>query len=69
MRIAKPGLGWNVIVELDRPYRTWNGGGRPARSHLDPDGLEVVEGPAAAASEITVRFGTEPAHPADPHLA
>ncbi|HEX3263420.1 MAG TPA: SRPBCC family protein [Solirubrobacterales bacterium] len=67
MRIAKPGL-WmeTLIVELDRPYRIMERGkgGRLDRISI-LTAWEVVEGPAAAASEITVRFGTEPAHPAD----
>ena len=55
MAVAKAHL-WmeTLIVELDRPYRI------PILT-----AWEVVEGPAAATSEITVRFGTEPAHPVD----
>src|SRR6187402_2735971 len=60
MRIAKPGL-WmeTLIVELDRPYRIMERGkgGRLDRISI-LTAWEVVEGPAAAASEITVRFGT-----------
>jgi hypothetical protein len=67
MRIAKARL-WmeTLIVELDPPYRVMERGkgGRLDRIPI-LTAWEVVEGPAAATSEITVRFATEPAHPVD----
>ena len=67
MRIAKPHL-WmeTVIVEADRPYRIAERGkgGRLDRIPIF-SAWEVVEGPGSATSVVTVRFGTEPAHPLD----
>ena len=67
MRISKARL-WmeTLIVELDPPYRIMERGkgGRLDRIPI-LTAWEVVEGPAAATSEVTVRFGTEPTHPAD----
>ena len=67
MRIEKPGL-WmeTVIVELSRPYRILEEGkgGRLDRIPI-LTAWEIVEGPSAATSEVTVRFGTEPTHPQD----
>jgi Polyketide cyclase / dehydrase and lipid transport len=67
MRILKPGL-WmeTVIVEEDRPYRILEQGkgGRLDRIPI-LTAWEVVEGPGAATSEVTLRFGTEPTHPVD----
>src|SRR5215208_7917380 len=64
MRIAKAAL-WmeTLIAERDRPYRIMERGkgGRLDRIPI-LTAWEVVEGPAAAQSEITVRFGNEPAH-------
>lgn len=65
MQVAKPRL-WmeTVIVEADRPYRIMERGkgGRLDRIPI-LTGWEVVEGPASETSVVTVRFGTEPAHP------
>jgi uncharacterized protein YndB with AHSA1/START domain len=67
MRIPKAGL-WmeTVIVETERPYRIveQGKGGRLDRIPIRT-AWELVEGPGAATSEITVRFGTEPPHPVD----
>lgn len=67
MRIAKARL-WmeTVIVETDRPYRIAESGkgGRLDRIPI-VTAWEVVEGPGPATSVVTVRFGTEPAHPVD----
>jgi hypothetical protein len=67
MRIHKPGL-WmeTVIVEASRPFRIMEQGkgGRLDRIPI-LTGWEIVEGPGAATSEVTVRFGTEPTHPVD----
>jgi uncharacterized protein YndB with AHSA1/START domain len=67
MRIARGGL-WmeTVIVEADRPYRVLEQGkgGRLDRIPI-LTAWEVVEGPGAAGSEVTLRFGTEPTHPID----
>ena len=67
LQIAKPHL-WmeTVIVETDRPYRIAERGkgGRLDRMPI-LTAWEIVEGPASATSVVTVRFGTEPAHPVD----
>jgi len=67
MRIQKAGL-WmeTVIVEATRPYRVLEQG-RGGRLDRIPmlTAWELVEGPGSATSEVTVRFGTEPAHPVD----
>jgi uncharacterized protein YndB with AHSA1/START domain len=67
MRIHKPGI-WmeSVVVEASRPYRIMERGkgGRLDRIPI-LTAWELVEGPGAATSEVTVRFGTEPAHPVD----
>jgi hypothetical protein len=67
MRIEKPGL-WmeTVIVEASAPYRILEQGkgGRLDRIPI-LTAWEIVEGPAAVTSEVTVRFGTEPTHPLD----
>jgi uncharacterized protein YndB with AHSA1/START domain len=67
MRIRKPGL-WmeTVIVDAARPYRIVERG-KGARLDRIPmlTAWELVEGPGAATSEVTVRFGTEPTHPVD----
>lgn len=67
MRIAKPRI-WmeTVIVDAERPYRiaeSGNGGRLDRIPFLTA--WEIVEGPAPATSEVTVRFATEPAHPED----
>jgi hypothetical protein len=55
-----------VILEVDRPYRILErgNGGRLDRIPI-LTAWEVVEGPGAASCEVTLRFGTEPSHPAD----
>jgi hypothetical protein len=67
MRIGKPGL-WTetVIVEASRPYRILEEGkgGRLDRIPIYT-AWELVEGPSAVTSEVTVRFATEPSHPQD----
>jgi uncharacterized protein YndB with AHSA1/START domain len=67
MRIEKPRL-WmeTVIVEISRPYRILEEGkgGRLDRIPI-LTAWEIVEGPSAATSEVTVRFGTEPTQPQD----
>jgi uncharacterized protein YndB with AHSA1/START domain len=67
MRIEKSGP-WmeTVIVEASRPYRIMERGkgGRLDRIPI-LTAWELVEGPGAATSEVTVRFGTEPTHPID----
>jgi uncharacterized protein YndB with AHSA1/START domain len=67
MRISKPGA-WmeTVITEVDAPYRIAERGkgGRWDRIPI-LTAWEIVEGPAAGTSEVTVRFVTEPAHPLD----
>ncbi len=67
MRIRSPRM-WmeTVLVEADRPYRVieQGKGGRLDRIPI-LTGWELVEGPAAATSEVTVRFATEPTHPVD----
>jgi hypothetical protein len=67
MRIRRPGL-WmeTVIVETSHPHRIIERGkgGRLDRIPI-LTAWELVEGPGAATSEVTVRFGTEPSHPLD----
>ena len=67
MRIPKARI-WmeTVIVEASRPYRILERGkgGRLDRIPMFT-GWELVEGPGAGTTVITVRFATEPAHPAD----
>ncbi len=67
MRITKPRL-WmeTVIIEAERPYRILERGkgGRLDRVPI-LTAWEIVEGPAPQTSVVTVRFGTEPAHPVD----
>jgi hypothetical protein len=67
MRIHKAGL-WmeTVIFEASRPYRILErgNGGRLDRIPI-LTAWEIVEGPGAATSSVTVRFGTEPPHPLD----
>jgi uncharacterized protein YndB with AHSA1/START domain len=67
MRIEKAGL-WmeTVIVETSRPHRILEQGkgGRLDRIPI-LTAWELVEGPGAASSEVTVRFGTEPSNPVD----
>ena len=67
LRIEKAGL-WmeTVIVEASRPHRILEQGkgGRLDRIPI-LTAWELVEGPGAAGSEVTVRFGTEPTHPVD----
>jgi uncharacterized protein YndB with AHSA1/START domain len=67
MRIPKAGL-WmeTVIVEASRPHRIREEGkgGRLDRIPI-LTAWELVEGPGAATSEVTVRFGTAPSHPVD----
>src|SRR6266545_3993906 len=67
MRIEKAGL-WmeTVIVEASRPHRILEQGkgGRLDRIPI-LTAWEFVEGPGAAGSEVTVRFGTEPSNPVD----
>jgi uncharacterized protein YndB with AHSA1/START domain len=67
MRIARGGL-WmeTVIVEAERPYRILEQG-RGGRLDRIPilTAWEVVEGPAASGSAVTLRFGTQPEHPVD----
>jgi uncharacterized protein YndB with AHSA1/START domain len=67
MRISRPRM-WmeTVIVEADRPYRIAERGkgGRLDRIPI-LTAWEIVEGPAGATSQVTVRFATEPTHPVD----
>jgi uncharacterized protein YndB with AHSA1/START domain len=67
MRIARGSL-WmeTVIVAAERPYRILEEGkgGRLDRIPI-LTAWELVEGPGAAGSEVTMRFGTEPATPID----
>lgn len=67
MRIAKPRI-WmeTVITDADRPYRIAERG-KGGRWDRIPvlTAWEIVEGPAAGTSEVTVRFATEPTHPVD----
>ena len=67
MRIAKPRI-WmeTVIVEAEPPYRVMERGkgGRWDRIPI-LTAWEVVAGPGSATSVVTVRFGTETAHPED----
>ena len=67
MRITKTGL-WmeTIIVETSRPYRIMERG-KGGRLDRIPTltAWELVEGPGAATSEVTARFGTEPTHPVD----
>lgn len=67
MRIARGGL-WmeTVIVEAEAPYRILERGkgGRLDRIPIFT-AWEIVDGPGAASSEVTLRFGTEPSHPVD----
>jgi hypothetical protein len=67
MRIDKPGL-WmeTVIMDTSRPYRIMERGkgGRLDRIPI-LTAWELVEGPGAATSEVTVRFATEPTSPVD----
>lgn len=67
MRINKPGLWMEaVVVETSRPYRIMERGkgGRLDRIPI-LTAWELVEGPGAATSEVTVRFATQPTHPVD----
>jgi uncharacterized protein YndB with AHSA1/START domain len=65
MRIERGDL-WmeSVIIEAERPYRILEQGkgGRLDRIPI-MTAWELVEGPSAASSEVTVRFGTEATHP------
>jgi uncharacterized protein YndB with AHSA1/START domain len=67
MRVHRGGL-WmeTVIVEAERPHRILEQGkgGRLDRIPI-LTAWELVEGPGAAGCEVTLRFGTEPTHPAD----
>ncbi len=67
MRIERGGL-WmeSVIIEAERPHRILEHGkgGRLDRIPI-LTAWELVEGPSAASSEVTVRFGTEATHPID----
>jgi uncharacterized protein YndB with AHSA1/START domain len=67
MRIERGDL-WmeSVIIEAERPYRILEQGkgGRLDRIPI-MTAWELVEGPSAASSEVTVRFGTEATHPID----
>ena len=67
MRISRSGP-WmeTVIVEAEPPYRILEQGkgGRLDRIPIFT-AWEIVEGPGAASSEVTLRFGTEPSHPVD----
>jgi len=67
MRIARGSL-WmeTVIVEAERPYRILEQGkgGRLDRIPI-LTAWELVEGPGPGGCEVTLRFGTEPTHPAD----
>jgi hypothetical protein len=67
MQIERGGL-WmeTVIVEAERPYRILEQGkgGRLDRIPI-LTAWEIVEGPSAAGSVVTLRFGTEPSHPVD----
>jgi uncharacterized protein YndB with AHSA1/START domain len=67
MRIERGGL-WmeTVIVEAERPYRILEHGkgGRLDRIPI-LTAWEVVEGPSAAGSQVTLWFGTEATHPVD----
>jgi uncharacterized protein YndB with AHSA1/START domain len=67
MRIQKAGI-WmeTVIVEASPPHRILEQGkgGRLDRIPIQT-AWELVEGPGAATTEVTVRFGTEPSHPED----
>jgi Polyketide cyclase / dehydrase and lipid transport len=67
MRLARGGL-WmeTVIVEADPPYRILEQGkgGRLDRIPI-LTAWEIVEGPGADSSVVTLRFGTEPSHPVD----
>jgi hypothetical protein len=55
-----------VIVEASRPHRILEQGkgGRLDRIPI-LTAWELVEGPGAASSEVTVRFGTQPSIPVD----
>jgi uncharacterized protein YndB with AHSA1/START domain len=67
LRIRKPGI-WmeTVIVDASRPYRIveQGRGGRWDRIAI-MTAWELVEGPGAETSEVTVRFATESTHPVD----
>jgi len=67
MRIDRGGL-WmeSVIIEAERPHRILERGkgGRLDRIPI-LTAWELVEGPGAAGSVVTVRFGTEPKLPID----
>lgn len=67
MRIERGDL-WmeSVIIEAERPYRILEQGkgGRLDRVPI-LTAWELVEGPSAASSEVTLRFGTEATHPID----
>ena len=67
LRIERGGL-WmeSVIVEAERLYRILEQGkgGRLDRIPI-MTAWELVEGPSAASSEVTLRFGTGPIHPID----
>ncbi len=67
MRIERGAL-WmeSVIVEAERPYRILEQGkgGRLDRIPI-LTAWELVEGPSAASSKVTLRFGTEAMHPID----
>jgi uncharacterized protein YndB with AHSA1/START domain len=67
MRIAKPRM-WieTVITDAERPYRIVESG-KGGRLDRVPvlTGWEIVGGPAARTSEVTVRFATEPASRVD----
>jgi Polyketide cyclase / dehydrase and lipid transport len=67
MRVPKPEI-WmeTVIEELSRPYRIREGG-RGGRLDRIPVATvwELVEGPVATTSEVTLSFWTEPQHPLD----
>jgi hypothetical protein len=67
MRVAKAKLWMEaVIADADRPYRIAESGkgGRLDRIPI-LTAWEIVEGPAAPTSVVTVRFATEPTHPVD----
>ena len=67
MRIERGTL-WmeTVIIEAEAPHRILEQGkgGRLDRIPI-LTAWELVEGPSAASSEVTLRFGTEPTHPVD----